>query len=57
MLKIVGDLEFGFNIVCVKVYAVYQVLEMESSFNQKLTKRSVTFCYYDSWQQCCECDD
>jgi len=57
MIKSDGNLEFDFNIVCMKVYAVYPVLDTESSFNQKLTKRSVIFCYSDSWQQCCEYDD
>jgi len=43
MVKIVGNIVFDFNIVCKTVYAVYPALDMESSFNQKLTKRSVTF--------------
>ena len=41
-----------------KVHAVYLALDdLESSLNQKLTKRSVTFHYSVSWQQCCEYDD
>jgi len=43
MVKSDGNLKFDFNIVCMKVYAVYRVLDMERSFNKKLTKRSVTF--------------
>jgi len=41
-----------------KVYTVYPALDdMESSYNQKLTKRSVTFRYSVGCHQCCECDD
>jgi len=57
MVKSIVNLEFYFNIVCMKVYTVYSALDMESPFNQKLTKRSVTFHSSVSWQQCCEYDD
>jgi len=53
MINSIVNLEFDFNIVCMKVHAVYSALDMESSFNQKLTKRSVTFHYSVSWQPCC----
>jgi hypothetical protein len=39
MVKSVGNLEFDFNIVFMKVNAVYVALDMERSFNRKLTKR------------------
>ena len=51
MVKSIVNLETDFNIVCMKVYAVYLALDMESSFNQKMTKRSVIFHYSVSWQQ------
>jgi len=41
-----------------KLYEVYSALDvLESSFSQELTRRSVTFHYSVSWQQCCEYDD
>ena len=57
MVKGIGNIEFDFNIVCMKVHAVYLALDMESSFSEKLTKRSVTFHHSVSWQKYCEYDN
>ena len=58
MVKSLGSLEFDFDKVCMKVYALCLSLDdLETSFNQKLTKRLVTFHYSASWQQYYAYDD